>query len=262
MKPSGTGTPTGMRRSPCPEASARTRQALGLFAGLPPRYDLLAEVLSFGQNRRWRQRLVSRVDAPAGTRVLDVATGTAGVALALARARLVLVVGLDQSAPMLTAGREAIVRAGLAPRLRLVLGRGEQLPFADRSFDAVTFTYLLRYVDDPPATLAELSRALRPGGRLAALEFHVPPNPPLRALWWLYTRMGLPLAGRVVSRSWYEVGRFLGPSISGFYQRHPLQEQLAWWRDAGIENARAQTMSFGGGVVIWGEKEGGAENGY
>ena len=243
-----------MRRSADPEPSARTLHALALFAGLPRRYDLLAEVLSFGQNRRWRRRLVSRVDAPAAARVLDVATGTAGVAIALARARPLVVVGLDQSAPMLTAGRAAIDRAALVPRLRLVRGRGEQLPFADSSFDAVTFTYLLRYVDDPAATVVELSRVLRPGGRLAALEFHVPPTPPLRALWWIYTRVGLPLAGRVVSRSWYDVGRFLGPSISGFYQRHSLQEQLAWWRGAGIDHARAETMSLGGGVVIWGVK--------
>ena len=250
-----------MRRSALPEPSARSRHALGLFAGLPRRYDLLAEVLSFGQNRRWRRRLVSRIDAPATARALDVATGTAGVAIALARTRPVVVVGLDQSAPMLTAGREAIERAALAPRLRLVLGQGEQLPFADGSFDAVTFTYLLRYVDDPSATVVELSRVLRPGGTLGALEFHMPPKPPLRTLWWLYTRVGLPLAGRVVSRSWYEVGRFLGPSISNFYQRHPLQEQLRWWRGAGIENAQAQIMSLGGGVVIWGTKKGGTENG-
>ena len=250
-----------MRPSAFPEPSARTRHALGLFAGLPRRYDLLAEVLSFGQNRRWRRRLVSRIDAPTPARVLDVATGTAGVAMALARARPGVIVGLDQSAPMLTAGRDAIDRVALASRLRLVLGRGEQLPFADGSFDAVTVTYLLRYVDDPSATLAELSRVLRPGGTLAALEFHVPPTRPLRALWWLYTRVGLPLAGRVVSRSWYDVGRFLGPSISGFYQRHPLREQLAWWRGAGIDDAQAETMSLGSGVVIWGKKEGGAANG-
>lgn len=250
-----------MKRSATPGPSPRTLQALGLFAGLPRRYDLVAEVLSFGQNQRWRRRLVSRIDASADARVLDVATGTAGVAIALARVRPVRVVGLDQSAPMLAAGQVAIDQADLATRLRLVLGRGEQLPFADASFDAVTFTYLLRYVDDPAATVAELSRVLRPRGTIAGLEFHVPPKPPWRALWWLYTRVGLPLAGRAVSRSWYEVGRFLGPSISDFYRRHPLQEQLRWWCDAGIEDAQAHIMSLGGGVVIWGKKEGEAKNG-
>ena len=251
-----------MKRSALPAPSARTSHALGLFAGLPRRYDLLAELLSFGQNRRWRRRLISRIDAPATARVLDVATGTAGVAIAIARARPVGVVGLDQSAPMLTAAGVAVDRAALATQVRLVLGRGEQLPFADGSFDAVTFTYLLRYVDDPSATLAELSRVLRPGGTLAGLEFHVPPKPPLRKLWWFYTRVGLPLAGRVVSKSWYEVGRFLGPSISDFYERHPLEEQVAWWRAAGIENVRVQTMSLGGALVIGGTKEGDAQYGY
>ncbi len=250
-----------MRRSAPPGASPRTLHALGLFAGLPRRYDLLAEVLSFGQNRRWRRLLVSRIEAPASARVLDVATGTAGVAIALARTRPLVVIGLDQSAPMLAAGRAAIDRAALAARLHLVLGRGEQLPFADGSFDAVTFTYLLRYLDDPAATLVELTRVLRPSGTIAGLEFHVPPRQPLRALWWLYTRAGLPLAGRVVSRSWYEVGRFLGPSVTDFYRRYPLEEQLAWWRGAGIENVQARTMSLGGGVVVWGTKDGRAEDG-
>ena len=250
-----------MRQSLLSDPSARNIHALRLFARLSRRYNILAEVLSFGQNRRWRQRLVARIDAPTTARVLDVATGTAGVAIALARARSVEVVGLDQSEPMLLAGGEAVAQADLATRVHLVLGRGEQLPFADRTFDAVTFTYLLRYVDNPSATLVELSRVLRPSGTLAGLEFHVPPKPPMRILWWFYTRAGLPLTGRVVSRSWYEVGRFLGPSISDFYERYPLQEQLVWWRRAGIENTQAQTMSLGGGVVIWGTKEGRAENG-
>jgi demethylmenaquinone methyltransferase/2-methoxy-6-polyprenyl-1,4-benzoquinol methylase len=145
-------------------------------------------------------------------------------------------------------------RAGLTSRIELVLAQGERLPFPDASFDAVTFTYLLRYVDDPAAILAELARVLRPGGTLANLEFHLPGNPLWRGLWLLYTRVGLPLAGRLVSRSWYEVGRFLGPSISGFYRRYPLGAQLDLWRAAGIPGVRARVMSLGGGVVVWGRR--------
>src|SRR5438477_12034390 len=100
----------------------------------------------------------------------------------------------------------------------LVRARAEQLPFPDASFDHVTFTYLLRYVDDPAATLRELARVLRPGGRLATLEFGVPTGV-LFPLWWAYTRVGLPLAGRLVSAKWREVGAFLGPSIQAVYQR-------------------------------------------
>jgi demethylmenaquinone methyltransferase / 2-methoxy-6-polyprenyl-1,4-benzoquinol methylase len=144
--------------------------------------------------------------------------------------------------------------AGLGGRVRFVLGQGERLPFADGSFDAVMFTYLLRYVDDPATTLRELTRVLRPGGTLGSLEFAVPVGVIRCGLWFLYTRGVLPLAGRLISRPWYEVGRFLGPSISGFYRRFPLDRQLAMWREAGVSDVRARTMSLGGGVVIWGTK--------
>jgi demethylmenaquinone methyltransferase/2-methoxy-6-polyprenyl-1,4-benzoquinol methylase len=239
--------------------SARTRHARALFAGLPARYDLLAEALSFGQNGRWRRAMVARTlegldGAGPSPLVLDVATGTAGVAILLARSSGARVVGVDQSAQMLAEGARRTRDAGLDGRVRFVLGQGEALPFPDGRFDAVTFTYLLRYVEDPAATLAELARVLRPGGTLANLEFAVPARPAWRALWWLYTRVGLPLAGSLASPAWYRVGRFLGPSISGFYRRHPPARQLAIWRAAGIADVRARAMSLGGGVVIWGTK--------
>jgi demethylmenaquinone methyltransferase / 2-methoxy-6-polyprenyl-1,4-benzoquinol methylase len=211
----------------------------------------MAELLSFGQNRRWRRFMTSRV--PAGGLVLDVATGTAGVAIELARAGS-RVVGVDQSPEMLQRGRDAVEERGLADRVRLVLAQGERLPFADGRFDALTFTYLLRYVDDPPATMAELARVVRPGGVVANLEFLVPPNPAWRAAWTAYTRVGLPLGGALASREWFGTGRFLGPSISGFYRRYPLSEQGRWWRDAGLADVRHRPMSVGGGVVIWGVK--------
>src|SRR5713226_10550797 len=159
---------------------------------------------------------------------------------------------------MLRRGVAETKATGLGEPVRFVLGRAEVLPFPSDRFDAVTFTYLLRYVDDPAATLAELVRVLKPRGMLANLEFHLPSLPVWRPLWWLYTRVGLPAAGRVSSRDWYEAGRFLGPSISGFYAEHPLDEQLAMWRAAGITDVRARVMSLGGGVVIWGLKSGAA----
>ncbi len=235
------------------------RHARWLFSGLPANYDRMAEALSFGQNGRWRRFMVSRVRAGLAGRgeplVLDVATGPAAVALELARSSGASVLGLDQSAEMLGAGVRNAVDAGLSDRVRFVLGHGERLPFPDGAFDAVMFTYLLRYVDDPSAALAELARVLKPGGTLANLEFHVPPNAIWRGLWFAYTRVGLPLAGRLVSRSWFEVGRFLGPSVSGFYRRCPLTDQLAMWRAAGVRDVAARPMSLGGGVVIWGTKE-------
>ena len=193
------------------------------------------------------------LDPAPGDRVLDVAAGTGLVSEALVRASGCSVVALDQSEPMLArAQRRVDGDARLRDRVRIVRGEAERLPFEDGEFDHLSFTYLLRYVDDPAATMAELARVVRPGGRIASLEFGVPPRPLLRRAWQLYTRVGLPTLGRLVSRDWYEVGRFLGPSIDGFYRRHPVPDVVDMWRAAGIEAVHARRMSLGGGVVMWG----------
>ncbi len=235
------------------ELSPRTLEARELFAPLGPTYDRYARLLSFGQDPRWRAFLVSRIPADAA-RVVDVACGTAAVSIELARAAPArTVVGVDQSSEMLAAGRARVERAGLAERIELREGRGESLPFDDGEFDALTFTYLLRYVDDPAATLRELARVVRPGGTMAMLEFGLPRGV-WRPLWELYVRVGLPAAGAVISPGWHEVGDFLGPSIRGFYAQLPLERQLQLWHDAGIGEPHGRRLSVGGGVVVWGTR--------
>lgn len=230
--------------------SARTQHARSLFAPLGPTYDRAAGVLSFGQDRRWRRLLVSRIPDDA-LQVLDVATGTAAVAIELAaRVPARNVVGIDQSAEMLGAGREHVARAGLSSRIDLHEGRAEQLPFGDASFDALTFTYLLRYVDDPAATMRELVRAVRPGGTIAMLEFGLPRGV-WRPLWDLYVAAVLPVAGLAFGRDWFGVGRFLGPSIRGFHSRVSLPDL---WREAGVRDVQVRRLSLGGGVVVWGTR--------
>jgi demethylmenaquinone methyltransferase / 2-methoxy-6-polyprenyl-1,4-benzoquinol methylase len=161
------------------------------------------------------------------------------------------VVGLDQSPEMLAAARARFdARPALQERVRLVQGEAERLPFPDTSFDALTFTYLLRYVDDPAVTLRELARVVRPGGRVGSLEFGIPPRARARTAWRLYTGVGLPVLGRLCSREWGAVGRFLGPSITGFYDAHPLPELLDGWREAGLEDIRVRRVSLGGGVIV------------
>ena len=237
-------------------SSERKRTALALFAGLPRRYDLLSALLSFGQDGRWRRAMVGAVQAGRDDRVLDVATGTGLVARELVRRYGCSVVGVDQSTEMLAGARRRLAREpALARRIELVQGEAERLPFANRQFDHLTFTYLIRYVDDPGATLAELARVVRPGGRIASLEFGLPDPPLWRTLWRLYTRAGLPVAGRLFGRGWYEVGRFLGPSIEELYERLPLERQAELWREAGISLVRQRRMSVGGGVVTWGLRE-------
>jgi demethylmenaquinone methyltransferase/2-methoxy-6-polyprenyl-1,4-benzoquinol methylase len=231
-----------------------TRFAQQLFDGLPRRYDLLAEALSFGQNRRWRRSMVDRVVEGDPASVLDVATGTAGVALQLARRTGAHVTGIDVTEAMLRRGRASVLDHGLDERIALVGGQAERLPFPDATFDALTFTYLLRYVADPAATIAELARVVRPGGTIANLEFYVPPRPSWRGAWWLYTRVGLPVLGALAGREWYRVGRFLGPSISAHYNRYPLPTTVDAWRRAGIADVGVRVMSLGGGLVMWGRR--------
>lgn len=192
--------------------------------------------------------------------VLDVATGPGKVARRLATRGPATVVGLDITAPMLERAREAVASAGLAGRILLVRASGDELPFRDSTFSALTFAYLLRYVRDPPATLRELSRVVRPGGVLASLEFAVPPSPGWRLAWRLYTRAILPTAGLLAGgRPWWEVGRFLGPSITEHYERYPLDRTVAMWEAAGLEEVGVTQMSLGGGVVTWGRKAGSDE---
>jgi demethylmenaquinone methyltransferase/2-methoxy-6-polyprenyl-1,4-benzoquinol methylase len=210
---------------PRPDAAptARKAHALELFSGLPRRYDEMGALMSFGQDPRWRRALVATVGASPSDRVLDVATGTGLVAAALVARYGCSVVGLDQSEQMLARARQRVAeRPELRAHIELVRGEAERLPFETGEFDSLTFTYLLRYVDDPAQTLSELARVVKPGGRISSLEFAVPPSPALRALWRLYTRIGLPALGRLLSRDWYEVGRFLGPSIEGFYELSAL----------------------------------------
>ena len=226
--------------------SERETQARTLFAPLGATYDRVGATLSFRQDPRWRRAMVARVPHDGG-HVLDVATGT-GLVAAQLLAHGHRVTGLDQSPGML-----AVARRRFGDRIELVQASATEIPFPDASFDHLTFTYLLRYVDDPAATLAELARVVREGGTIANLEFCVPRGL-WRPLWDLYVDVGLPAGGRVVSKGWYEVGRFLGPSIRGFYERWPLERQLGLWRAAGVADVRAQRMSLGGGVVIWGTR--------
>jgi demethylmenaquinone methyltransferase / 2-methoxy-6-polyprenyl-1,4-benzoquinol methylase len=226
-----------------------------LFAPLPARYDRLAELLSFGQNGRWRRAMVDHLRAGANQVVLDVAAGTAGISVQIARRTGARVIGLDLTEQMLRQGAANVAAAGLDGQIPLVAARAEQLPLADASVDGLTFSYLLRYVSDPQATLAELARVVRPGGTIASLEFLLPPTAFWRFWWRAYTWLVLPVGGLVTGgREWYDVGRFLGPSIARHYRRYPLSWTIEAWRQAGITDVGCAVMSLGGGLVMWGTR--------
>ncbi len=227
--------------------------AVDLFAPLGTSYDRWATLLSFGQDPRWRRFLVSRVEVSQTDTVLDVATGTAAVALELVRQKDCFVVGVDRTPEMLDEGRRRVALAAATGKVRLEQGDARELPFGDGTFDAVTFTYLLRYVDDPAATLRELARVVKPGGVLAGLEFGVPLGV-WRGPWELWVRAGLPAAGTVIGGGWREVGSFLGPSIRDYDGRWPLTRLAQAWREAGITDVAVRRLSLGGGIVTWGHR--------
>ena len=134
-------------------------------------------------------------------------------------------------------------------------GGAERLPFPDASFDGLTFTYLLRYLADPAATLRELARVLKPGAAIASLEFSVPPSRFWRFWWWLYTRGVLPVAGYLTGgRAWGRVGQFLGPNITAHYERYPVEWTVRAWEAAGLVDVGVRWMSLGGGLVMWARK--------
>ena len=237
-----------------PAVPVRRTLAQDLFDGVAPSYDTWAQVLTFFQYLRWRRFLVSQMALRPRKLVLDVCTGTAGVALEIADHHDGQIVGLDVSHSMLEAGLRAVEKRSLDGRVQLTQGRAEHLPFPDETFDTVVFTYLLRYVQDPDATIRELSRVLKPGGELLSLEFGIPEALWVRAIWRIYNRVVMPVMTLPVSGSWHRMGCFLGPSISGFCQRYPVDRLAAIWRDNGIPLVETRPLLQGAAIVMWGTK--------
>lgn len=221
-----------------------TRVARELFAPLAPDYERWAKVLSLTQDGRWRRHMIHRIAVERGDRALDVAAGTGSITRLLQGAGAD-VFSLDQSQQMLSA---AIDRGATG-----VLATAERLPFPDEKFDIVTFGYLLRYVEDVAGAMAELTRVLRPGGRIGMVEFGRPSGI-WHPLWRLYTGLILPAAGLVAGEGWPEVGRFLGPSIEDFAARFPPDRLAGVWKEAGLSDVGFTSLSLGGGLVMWAHK--------
>ena len=237
------------------ESQTKNTDAHRLFGGIAQRYEGPAQLFSLLQYGRWRRFLISRLVLAPDASVLDVCTGTGLVAIEIAQDTGSRVVGVDLSEAMIKEANRNRHTKGMAMRVQLVTGRAESLPFADDSFDTVVFTFLLRYVEDPQATLQELARVLRPGGQMASLEFFVPQSPVWYGLWLMHTRLVMPFGTRFLSPGWRAVGSFLGPSISAFYREHSLEDLKRMWSRAGLGDVQTRALSLGGAVVMWSRKE-------
>ena len=187
-----------------------------MFDAIAPRYDLLNHLLSAGLDRRWRDRAVDALALGPDARVLDLCTGTADLAIAtVKRADGATVVGVDFAGEMLRLGLAKTRRGGMDRKIRLVRGDAARIPVADASCDAATVAFGIRNVAERERALAELARVLRPGGRLAILEFGQPRIPGIRTLYAWYFRYLLPLVGRLVSKH-HGAYSYLPPSVGTF----------------------------------------------
>jgi demethylmenaquinone methyltransferase/2-methoxy-6-polyprenyl-1,4-benzoquinol methylase len=214
----------------------------GMFDAIAPRYDLLNRVLSAGIDRRWRARAIRSLALTGRETLLDVCTGTADVALeARSSGAAARVLGVDFAGAMLGLGRVKVARAGESKRIALVRGDAMRLPVPDASVDAATVAFGIRNVQRADVACVEMARALRPGGRLAILEFGVPRIPGISTLYlWYFTHV-LPLIGRAVSGH-NAAYSYLPASVGTF---PPPAEFMATLERAGFTDVQADSLTFG-----------------
>jgi demethylmenaquinone methyltransferase/2-methoxy-6-polyprenyl-1,4-benzoquinol methylase len=211
----------------------------GMFDAIAPRYDLLNHLLSAGIDKRWRRRAIASLGLTGRQTLIDVCTGTADVALEASGAARI--VGVDFAGAMLALGRRKVHAAGKTRSIALVRGDAMRLPVGDRVADATTVAFGIRNVQRPEVACAEMARVLRPGGRLAILEFGVPNIPGVSALYLWYFRRILPLIGRMISGH-SGAYTYLPASVGTF---PPPAEFMTLLRQAGFTDVRAVPLTFG-----------------
>lgn len=220
-----------------------SRQIQDMFSAIAPRYDFLNRLLSFGRDRYWRKSAVDLLAPEAGDRILDVATGTADMALEIASRDIpgVHITGVDFSRRMLDLGRNKVRRQRREHVVSFHIGSGESLPFADKSFDGAVCAFGIRNYADVKLGLREIHRTLKPGGNAVILEFALPSNPVLRCIYEGYFDLVLPKVGNLISGH-AEAYSYLPESVADF----PNPAEFARWMEAaGFGNAGYKELTFG-----------------
>lgn len=221
-----------------------------MFDSIAPRYDVLNRVLSGGVDQQWRRVVMKEVLEARPDRLLDVATGTADLALMAARKGVPKVIGVDIANQMLEVGRVKVTKADLDDRVELLNGDAEKLPFSDQQFDVATVAFGVRNFEDLAAGLQQIHRVLRPGGKLVVLEFSRPKAFPIKQLYAFYNRYVLPFVGRLVSGD-SGAYTYLPESIAVFPEGDAF---LNWMKEAGFEGRRARRLTFGIASVYVGHR--------
>ena len=221
-----------------------------LFDGIAARYDLLNHLLSGGIDYYWRWKAVRQLSPLKPARILDVATGTADLAIASLRLDPREVVGVDISEEMLAKGREKVARKGLSDRIRLLHGDAESLPFPPDSFDAAIVAFGARNFEHLEKGLAGMHRTLRPGGQIMVLEFSRPRHTPFRQCYFFYFRHLLPIVGRLVSKH-PEAYTYLPDTVMRFPEGEAFLDIL---RHTGFRNPSSTRMTGGIATIYTGTK--------
>ncbi len=232
-------------------SETKKKMVRDMFDHIAPTYDRLNHLLSFGIDRLWRRKTVRRVASGRPQRILDLATGTGDLAVAMARRMPeASVTGLDLSAEMLAVGRLKVGRKGLTDRIRLIEGDAERLPFASDTFDAVTVAFGIRNFGDMDAGLREAVRVLRSGGHLCILEFSTPEGRLFGPLYRFYFHRILPLIGRLISHD-DKAYRYLPDSVDHFPNNLLFLRRM---KDAGFSNCRSRRLMRGIAYIYEGVK--------
>jgi len=221
-----------------------------MFDDISGRYDFLNHFLSMGIDVLWRKKLVSMLRERGPKNILDVATGTGDLAIALAGINPAKVVGIDLSEKMIDIAREKIRSKGLDQMISLKVGDARELPFPDSSFDAVTVAFGVRNFEDLRAGLSEMNRILKPGGCMMVLEFSHPTSAPVKLLYRLYSRYAIPFFGRLISRH-PGAYNYLPESVAAFPSGNDFLEIL---QSIGMNRCKTTTLSFGIASIYYGER--------
>jgi demethylmenaquinone methyltransferase/2-methoxy-6-polyprenyl-1,4-benzoquinol methylase len=226
-----------------PDLSKSPQHIAAMFDAIAPRYDALNHLLSAGIDRRWRRRAIAGLSLTGRERLLDLCTGTADLAIAarLAPVPAARVLGIDFSGAMLRVGRDKLSRLGLRDSVALVRGDASCIPVADQAVDAITVGFGIRNVERAEDAVAEMYRALAPGGRLAILELAIPSAPGIRQAYLWYFNSVLPRIGRLVSRH-QAAYRYLPASVRAF---SAPEEFAAVLRRSGFSGVKATPLTFG-----------------
>lgn len=226
---------------PYNENGAKKEQVAEMFNNISKRYDLLNHLLSLNIDKGWRRKVVALVKADQPEVVLDVATGTADLAIALAKGTGAQITGADISEGMLDVGREKIAKRGLSKKIVLELGDSENLPYPDQTFDAITVAFGVRNFQNLQNGLKDMARVLKPGGQLVVLEFSQPQHFPFKQIYWFYFKAILPTVGKLISKD-PRAYTYLPESVKAFPYGKAFAKEL---EKAGLPDARVLPVTFG-----------------